>query len=129
MEKFIWVALGGALGSAGRYWISGLAFKLLGTQFPYGTLAVNLLGSFIIGLLWVFVEELAPFSPGLRMLVFIGFLGGFTTFSSYALETLNLIREHEYIKALNNVIANNILGLLMVIAGFFLARWLIIILR
>lgn len=125
MEKFIYIFLGGGAGSLMRYLVSGWSFNLFGTHFPYGTLTVNVTGSFLIGALWALSEDLLNFSPAVRSLLFIGFLGGFTTFSSYTLETLNLAREGEYLKAAGNILSNNFLGLAMVIAGFAVARLLI----
>jgi CrcB protein len=89
---------------------------------------VNVLGSLIIGLLWG-IWETANISSHMRTFIFIGILGGFTTFSTYSLETLNLFREGEVKMAIVNILANNILGILMVFAGFFAARSLINLIR
>jgi len=89
---------------------------------------VNLLGSFIIGLLWG-TWETTNMSSHTRTFLFIGILGGFTTFSSFTLETMNLFRDGEYGMATLNILANNILGLILVFAGFFAARGLVNLIR
>jgi len=124
MAKIIYILLGGAIGTYLRYAVSGFSYKLFDWIFPVGTLAVNLIGSFFIGLLWGIFES-TNLSPNIRVFLFIGILGGFTTFSSYMLETLNLYRDGEVRLALYNLLANNIFGLLMVIGGFFLSKLLI----
>jgi fluoride exporter len=112
------VALGGALGSVLRYllgtWTQAISRSI---DFPYGTLAVNLSGCFMIGLLAQLVEARGAFTSETRVFVFIGLLGGFTTFSSLGNETINLLREGETFNALANVGANVIFGLLLVWLG------------
>ena len=121
MIKLLLILSGGALGSLGRYAVSGLAHRLSTSMFPIGTLAVNLIGSFIIGLLWGAFEN-TIISPNARSFIFIGVLGGFTTFSTYSLETLNLLRDGEIKLAFLNLALNNILGLLLAFAGLALAK-------
>jgi CrcB protein len=89
--------------------------------FPLGTLFVNITGCFIIGFLYAFSEKFI-FSPNIRLFIFVGLLGGFTTFSSFGLETFNLIRQSEIKYAILNFILNNGLGLLFVFIGFSLAK-------
>ena len=117
MLKLIALLTGGALGTLLRYVVSGLTYRLVVGVFPWGTLVVNLIGSFLVGCLWG-LFEMKTVSPPARTFVFMGLLGGFTTFSTYTLETLNLFREGETKLALLNVAASNILGLALVIAGF-----------
>jgi len=126
--KILLLAAGGAIGTVSRYAVSGLTHKFIDGTFPVGTLAVNVLGSLMIGLLWG-TWETANLSSHLRTFLFIGIMGGFTTFSTYSLETLNLFREGEIRMAVINVLANNILGLFMVFAGFFAARSVINLIR
>lgn len=121
MLKIILLITGGAAGTLARYAVSGWAHRLFTGVFPYGTLAVNLIGSLIIGFTWGLMENSQAPSL-LRTFLFIGILGGFTTFSSFSLETLNLFRDGETRLALVNIFANNILGLTMVFAGFFGSR-------
>jgi len=115
---------GGALGTLARYGVSGFSYRLLNTTFPYGTLVVNLIGSLIIGFLWGF-WELEHIPGNIKVFIFIGVLGGFTTFSSFMLETMNLLREGEVRFVLVNILLNNILGLLCVLGGYFFAKFLV----
>ncbi len=125
MDKFIYIFVGGGIGSVIRYLLSGWLYKWIGTGFPFGTFSVNIIGSFLIGALWAFSEDFIKLSPNGRSFLFVGFLGGFTTFSTYTLETLNLIRGGEYSKAILNVISMNLAGLILVFAGFILARYIL----
>jgi CrcB protein len=114
----LYVALGGALGSGSRYllgiWIQTLSKSI---DFPYGTLAVNLIGCFVIGFLSQLAETRGAFTPEVRAVIFIGLLGGFTTFSAFGNDTINLLRDGETFNALANVGANVILGLALVWFG------------
>ncbi len=122
------VALGGALGALLRYGVSGLAYKWLAGIFPYGTLTVNTLGSFLIGFLWPFFQK-TTLSPEWRAFVLIGTLGAFTTFSTFSLETLQLIQDGELKLSLLNVTLNLVLALAAVFLGFWLARVLFSLLK
>ncbi len=115
---------GGALGSASRYWLSGLAQRLAAGTFPVGTLVVNTVGSLLAGALWG-IAEYFELPPVFRLFAFIGFLGGFTTFSTYTLETMNLLRAQRYFDAGISMLLNNALGMLLVITGFIGSRFLI----
>ncbi len=125
MFKFLLIAIGGVFGALLRYWLSGLVHRYFDGSFPWGTLSVNLVGAGIIGFLWGIFEE-TTIPANLRFLFFVGFLGSFTTFSTYALETFNLIRDGEVKLALLNVLLSNILGIVMVIAGFLFSKYLIL---
>jgi len=98
------IAGGGAAGAVARYWVSGRVYAWLGTGFPWGTLAVNVAGSFLIGLLAILLVERLPYSAEWRSLLVVGFLGAFTTFSTFSLETLTLIEQADYAKALANAV-------------------------
>ena len=127
--KIIAIAVGGLSGALLRYWVSGVFSHLISEDFPWGTLSVNLIGSFLIGLLWAVFSKRLYLNPELRALIFIGFLGSFTTFSSYALETLNLFRSSEIKAALLNIVYNNVFGLFAVILGTASAFYLIKIMK
>jgi CrcB protein len=115
---------GGALGSGARYWISGLAQRMTRGTFPVGTLSVNIIGSFIAGFLWGLTEYF-EWSPSLRLFTFIGFLGGFTTFSTFSLECMQLLRVQRYSDALLNILTSNMLAILFVITGLMGSKLLI----
>jgi len=116
MVKLFAVALGGSVGAATRYLVSTWAAERFGSDFPYGTLVVNVVGCFIIGAFLVLVTERAIVNPYWRLIVAVGFLGGLTTFSSFGYETLKLIEDSRLQWAAYNVMANLFLG--------FLATWL-----
>ncbi len=118
----LYVALGGALGSVSRYllgaWTQTLSKSI---DFPYGTLAVNLIGCFLIGFLSQLVETRSAFTAEARAFIFIGLLGGFTTFSAFGNDTINMLRDGRTLHALANVGANVILGLALVWFGRIVA--------
>ncbi len=118
------VGLAGLAGTLCRYWLSGAVGRRYGEAFPWGTLAVNVAGCFLVGLLFHFMQERQAFGETARAAVFVGLLGGFTTFSSYGLQTFALLREGQAGYAALNVVASNLLGLLMVFAGYGAARLL-----
>ncbi|HXK58065.1 MAG: fluoride efflux transporter CrcB [Gammaproteobacteria bacterium] len=99
MIQMISIAVGGAAGALLRFWVSNGVYALLGRGFPYGTLAVNVIGSLAMGLLYVFFLERMTVSAELRGAVLIGLLGSFTTFSTFSIETLNLLEQAEFMKA------------------------------
>lgn len=112
--------LGGALGTAARYFVSGYTNNLLAHGFPYGTLAVNTAGSFLIGLIWGIWEGVSE-SSVIRTFVIIGVLGGFTTFSSFSLDTLNFFKQSQFKLGMLNIIANNVLAIVSVYLGYAIA--------
>ena len=118
MQKTIFIALAGLVGTLVRYWLSGFVARQYGETFPWGTLVVNLVGSFLAGSIYYLAEERLLISPTLRTTILIGLLGGFTTFSSYGLQTFTLLRDGQIGLATLNVVASNVLGLLMVWAGY-----------
>jgi CrcB protein len=111
------VAAGGAVGAVLRYGLSGLVQGRTGAVFPYGTLAVNVVGCLVMGVISELAESRGALEPGTRALITVGILGGFTTFSAFGHETLNLLRDGERALAAGNVAANLILALAAVWAG------------
>ena len=123
LQNLLIIGIGGLVGAISRYLVSGAVQNLSKSyNFPYGTMGVNLLGCFIIGLLIQLVEYRGIFSPEVRLFVFIGLLGGFTTFSSFALESTNLLRESQWLQGLTNIMVTNVFGLGMVLAGRALSQ-------
>jgi fluoride exporter len=124
MATFVWIGLGGFLGANARYWLGLWLADRWGTAFPYGTLAANALGSFALAFLLTLVTGRVSAPPGARPFLAIGFLGGFTTFSSFSYETLRLLEQNAWGTAFWNVTANTGLGLLGAFLGIVVARWL-----
>ena len=122
MLRILLVGLAGLSGTLCRYWLSGAVARRYGEALPLGTLAVNLLGCFAAGLLFHVMQERDAFSETARAAVFVGLLGGFTTFSAYGLQTFELLREGRVGLAALNVVASNLLGVLSVCAGYALAK-------
>ncbi|HEX6502642.1 MAG TPA: fluoride efflux transporter CrcB [Terriglobales bacterium] len=120
--NFVIVALGAIFGANLRYILSRLVAKLIGPAFPYGTLLINVSGSFIVGWFMIWTTERVLVDPRWRLLIVIGFCGGFTTFSSYAFETMAYFEQGQWGLMATNIFANNLLSLLAVLAGMALAR-------
>lgn len=115
------IGLGGAAGALMRYWIAEIIYKHYNTIFPLGTLLANLIGCFMIGVVWNIFGSYVV-SSHTKMFVSVGFLGALTTFSTYALGTTNLILDGMIWQAMLNIILNNVLGVGLVFAGFFLSQ-------
>ncbi len=120
--KIISMALGGAGGTILRYVVSGMIQRESQGLFPWGTLGVNLIGSFVIGLLWGLFEDVAV-AANVRAFLLIGMLGAFTTFSTFALENVHLLRDGEVKLAVINVLLSNLLGITLAFGGYVAARF------
>ena len=120
--QLIAIAAGGALGAVFRFWMSTATYAVLGRGFPYGTLLVNVLGSFLMGMATVLLIERLAVSAEWRAAILIGLLGAFTTFSTFSMETYNLVIDGAVFKAALNVLASVILCLLAVWMGIVLGR-------
>ncbi|MCP3668158.1 MAG: fluoride efflux transporter CrcB [Gammaproteobacteria bacterium] len=116
------IAGGGAAGALMRFWVSNGIYALVGRGFPYGTLVVNVLGSLLMGFLYVILLERMSASPELRAALMIGFLGAFTTFSTFSIETLNLIEQAAYLKAALNMLLSVTACMIAVWGGVLLGR-------
>jgi fluoride exporter len=129
---YCWIALGSALGGVARYWCMGFAARILGETFPWGTLLVNVPGSFIISFFATLTGPDGRVFAGTttRQFVMIGLLGGYTTFSSFSLQTLNLVQDGEWLQAGGNIVGSVVLSLLAIWLGHILAvsinamRWI-----
>jgi fluoride exporter len=121
--KIFLVMVGGSLGAISRYGISLLAAHLFGTRFPWGTLAVNLSGCFLIGLAFAWGDRgLGIMNPSVRLFFMTGYLGALTTFSTFGLETVNAFWERKYVISAANILANNVFGSLLVLLGLVVGR-------
>jgi len=121
MHQIYSIAIGGALGALARYGVATLAYTISGGTFPIGTLVINLSGSFLIGFFFGLFDAVI-ISSVWRSMITIGFLGAFTTFSTFTLETINLIRESEWRLAVINVLVSNLAGLLLVLLGLYVSK-------
>ena len=122
MQRLIFIGLAGGAGTLLRYWLSEVTAKRLGETFPTGTLIVNLVGCFFAGLLFCLMFDRYLVNPTVRTVVLIGLLGGFTTFSSFGLQTFTLLREGEMGLAVFNMALSNAGGLLLVWVGYSIAK-------
>jgi len=122
--KLLYLSLAGAAGTLARYWLSGLVQKHVSTAFPLGTAVVNVVGCLCFGLVWAILEERLTLSGQMRIIVFLGFFGAFTTFSTFAFETSRLLEDAEWVQAAGNILLHNTLGIVAMIAGLALGRWL-----
>ena len=124
MNRYLLIAIGAALGANARYLVGVWAGNRLGADFPYGTLIANITGSFALGFLLALGMERVQLSPEARLLLAVGFLGSFTTFSSYTVESVGLWRDAGLWSSVLNVAGNNLVGLLATVLGAALANWL-----
>lgn len=123
MTKILLVIVGGSLGALLRYGVSLLAVRLFGAGFPWGTLIVNLIGCFLIGFSFSLADRGSNLmNPSVRLFFATGFLGALTTFSTFALESVNSIRSGTNLVALANFLSNNILGCILVVLGMWVGR-------
>jgi CrcB protein len=122
--NYLSIAIGGAIGALLRYIVSDLAYSYFGETFPWGTLVVNVIGSFLIGFLWQLFDQLV-ISANTRVFLLTGVLGAFTTFSTFSLETFNLLRDGEVKLGVINVVVSTAAGLAAVFLGFVAARFLL----
>jgi fluoride exporter len=122
MTKLAWLAAAGALGTLARYGVGGVVQRALGGAFPWGTLVVNAVGCLLFGLVWALAEERMVISGETRAILLVGFMGAFTTFSTFAFETSAMLRDAEWSFAVVNVLSQNVLGIACFFAGLALGR-------
>jgi fluoride exporter len=124
MIAYFWVAIGGALGSVGRFWLNGLISSRFGETFPWGTMLINITGSFLIGVIGALANPEGRMDSSSRafatQFVMIGICGGYTTFSSFSFQTLNLLRDREWLYAGGNVVLSVLLCMIAVWLGWLL---------
>ncbi len=124
LEKLGLIALAGAAGSLARYWLSGLVYTLAGRNFPWGTAAVNILGCFLFGFVWELGEGRMLLRPETRAIILTGFMGAFTTFSTFIFESGGLLEDGRYLSVLANIGFQTVLGFAALFGGFMLGRLL-----
>lgn len=118
MQNYFFVFVGAGIGGMLRYWGSNYVYKFLPPTFPYGTLAVNVVGSFILGLIIYFLDSNQLINQQVRIFLTIGICGGLTTFSTFSFETINFLKEREYLIAGGNIILNVFLTLVAIFIAY-----------
>jgi CrcB protein len=124
MYDFVLIGVGGFFGANARYLVNTLTARHIDPSLPWGTLTVNVLGSFVIGSFLAWTTERVLADPAYRLLIAVGFCGAFTTFSSFAFETANLFEQGQFLAGTGNFLMNNLLSLMGVVAGIAIARWI-----
>ena len=122
MNRFLFIAIGASLGANARYLVGIWAADRFNASFPYGTFIVNITGSLLLGFIITLATERLTISPETRLLLAVGFLGSYTTFSSYTVESVGLLRDSGLWPSLVNILGNNLIGLVCVVIGILLAR-------
>ena len=122
MQAVLWISLGAIAGANARYFLSRWASRIFSPAFPYGTLIINVTGSMVLGFFLIWTSERVFADPRWRLLIAIGFCGAYTTFSSYAFETMYYFEQGHWLLFAANILANNVLCLAAVLAGAALAR-------
>lgn len=123
-QKLLILALGGAAGTIARYGLSGLASRWLGAQFPWGTFAVNAAGCLLFGIIAAMAQGRLALSTEAKLLLLTGFLGAFTTFSTFAFESGQMMRDGQWLGAAGNIIGQNAAGVVLVLLGMKLGQWI-----
>jgi len=122
LKTIIFLAIGGTAGTLLRYWLSVLVQSTSKGTLPIGTFTVNMLGCFLFGAVWSLAEGRIVLSPHMRLLILVGFMGAFTTFSTFAFESGSLLRETQFTAAIINILAQNVVGIIVLLAGIALGR-------
>ena len=124
LQRILLLAGTGAAGTLARYWLAGAVQQSSGTAFPWGTLAVNGLGCFLFGIVWTLADERFLISGQSRLILLVGFMGAFTTFSTYVFETRQMLAASEWLLAAVNFTLENVTGFAMLLLGVTVGRWL-----
>lgn len=124
MQNYLIVFLGAGIGGVLRYWGSNYVYKFLPPTFPYGTLAVNVVGSFLLGIFIYFLDSNQLISQQVRVFLTVGICGGLTTFSTFSYETINFLKERDYILAGSNIIFNLFLTLVALFIAYKLSKFI-----
>jgi fluoride exporter len=124
MMAIWWVGLGGFLGANARYLLGGFISERWGAVFPYGTFVINVTGSFILGFFLAYARDRPWLEPGARLMFAVGFVGAYTTFSTFEYETMRLIQQREMLLAMLNMFGSLLTGMVAVFGGFALGGWI-----
>ena len=122
LQKLLWLAVAGALGTLLRYQMAGVVQKITPSEFPLGTAVVNIIGCLAFGFCWAVLEARLSISSEMRMVIFVGFFGAFTTFSTFIFETGQLISDAQWLWAAANIMLQNFVGLICLLAGVKIGR-------
>jgi fluoride exporter len=122
--QVLFVALGGAIGSAARYLVAGWFAARFGAAFPYGTFAINITASFIIGFFLAFAEARVGLNPYWRLFIAVGFIGGYSTFSTFEYEAVRLLQDRELLRGMIYCVGSVVIGGIATISGIALGSWL-----
>jgi CrcB protein len=123
LKKLLLIALAGGLGSLARYGLTGLVQNLAGRDFPWGTVVVNVVGCLMFGVLWASMEGRFTVSGETRAIILVGFMGAFTTFSTYIFETANFLQDQQWVEALGNLAIQNVVGMAALLLGILIGRF------
>ena len=121
--KLLLLAVAGAAGTLCRYGLTGLVQRSVGSEFPWGTFAVNAAGCLVVGMLWALFENRLSITPQARLVILVGFMGAFTTFSAFVLETGELLHDSQWLWAAGNVLLQNVVGLVAFFGGVAAGRF------
>jgi len=124
VHRILLIATAGAAGALARYAMAGLVQRATNGAFPWGTFVVNAIGCFVFGILWSLAEERFLIGGEVRFVILVGFMGAFTTFSTFIFETGQLLRDAEWLAALGNMVGQNVVGLISLFLGLTLGRML-----
>ena len=122
LQKLALIAAAGGLGALARYGLAGLVQTASRGEFPWGTAAVNLLGCFVFGVLWAAMEDRLSISGEVRTIVLVGFMGSFTTFSTFAFDTVQMFRDSQWLLMAGNVALQNVVGVIALLGGLLVGR-------
>jgi len=121
-NRLVLLAVAGAMGTLCRYWLGAFVQWLCGSSFPWGTLTINVLGCLLFGFVWTLADERMLISPQARIVILTGFMGAFTTFSTFAFESAQLLSDAEWLRAFANIALENVVGITAVFLGFAIGR-------
>ncbi len=121
-NRLVLLAVAGSVGTLCRYWLGDIMHRLCGASFPWGTLTINVVGCLLFGFVWSLADERMLISPEARIVILTGFMGAFTTFSTYAFESAQMLKDADWLRAFANIALENVVGIAAVFLGFVSGR-------